>query len=61
MTNLTKDNFWDTDLEDIEATFLKKGTKITDLPVYQKQFVSTPPLKDSLKIKLKVFLHKLIK
>jgi hypothetical protein len=30
---VTADNFWDTDLEDIESTFLKKGAKITDLPV----------------------------
>jgi len=32
MTSLNEDNFWDTDLEDIEAIFLPKGKKITDLP-----------------------------
>ena len=26
-------DFWNTDLEDIEKVFLKKGQKITDLPV----------------------------
>jgi hypothetical protein len=31
---VTADNFWNTDLEDIESTFLKKGAKITDLPIY---------------------------
>ena len=26
------DNFWETDLEDIQATYLPKGKKITDMP-----------------------------
>ena len=29
---ITKNNFWNTDLKDIEALFLPKGKKITDLP-----------------------------
>lgn len=32
MTNLNANNFWDTDLEEVEAVFLAKGKKITDLP-----------------------------
>ncbi len=32
-THINKDNFWDTDLEDLESVFLAKGKKITDLPV----------------------------
>jgi len=32
MTNLNASNFWNTDLEDVEAVFLPKGKKITDLP-----------------------------
>jgi hypothetical protein len=31
---LTQNNYWDTDLSVIEATFVKKGSKITDLSVY---------------------------
>lgn len=31
-STITKNNFWNTDLEDIEAVFLPKGKKITDLP-----------------------------
>jgi len=31
-STITKNNFWNTDLEDIEALFLPKGKKITDLP-----------------------------
>lgn len=38
---ITKDNFWDADLENIESTFLKKGTSITDLPIYLNDAV--PP------------------
>jgi len=34
MKEITKDNFWNTDLEDIESSFLKKGKKITDLEVH---------------------------
>lgn len=29
---ISKENFWDTDLSEIESSFLKKGKKITDLP-----------------------------
>ncbi|ORU95112.1 MAG: hypothetical protein A6F71_10640 [Cycloclasticus sp. symbiont of Poecilosclerida sp. M] len=32
MKILNADNFWDTDLQDVEAVFLPKGKKITDLP-----------------------------
>lgn len=32
MANLNANNFWDTDLEDVEAVFLPLGKKITDLP-----------------------------
>ena len=32
-THLTQNNFWDTDLSDLESTFLPNGKKITDLPV----------------------------
>lgn len=38
---ITKNNFWDTDLKDIESTFLKKGTSVTDLPIYLNDAV--PP------------------
>lgn len=31
---ITKDNFWDTDLKDVEASFLPEGKTILDLPVY---------------------------
>ena len=31
--HLTKNNFWDTDLSDIESTFLPSGQKVTDLPI----------------------------
>jgi hypothetical protein len=30
---ITLQSFWETDLEDIEETFLPKGKKITDLPI----------------------------
>ena len=30
--NEIKDTFWESDLIDIEKTFLKKGQEITDLP-----------------------------
>ncbi len=30
---INADNFWTTDLEDIESVFLPEGTKITDLPI----------------------------
>jgi len=33
MVDLNAYSFWDTDLTNIEATFLPKGKKITDLPV----------------------------
>ena len=29
-----QNSFWDTDLKDIEAEFLDKGQKITDLPTH---------------------------
>jgi len=32
MANLNANSFWSTDLEELEATFLPKGKKITDLP-----------------------------
>lgn len=32
-TKLTKYNFWDTDLSDIESIFLPKNKKITDLNI----------------------------
>jgi hypothetical protein len=32
MTHLNAGNFWNTDLEDVEAVFLPKDKKITDLP-----------------------------
>lgn len=38
---ITKDNFWETDLKDIEGTFLKEGTSVTDLPIYLND--SVPP------------------
>ena len=31
--HLTENNFWDTDLSDIESTFLPSGQKVTDLPI----------------------------
>ncbi len=31
-THLTKSNFWDTDLSEVESAFLPIGTKVTDLP-----------------------------
>ena len=31
VVTLTKDNFWDTDLSDVESVFLPKNKKITDL------------------------------
>jgi len=36
---ITKDNFWDTDLDKLEAVFLQKGNKVTDLPTYLNQVV----------------------
>ena len=30
---ITPENFWDKDLEEIEAVFLPEETKITDLPI----------------------------
>jgi len=30
---ITKENFFDTDLEDIAAEFLPPGVKVTDLPI----------------------------
>ncbi|GFO76090.1 hypothetical protein BPLS_P3679 [Bathymodiolus platifrons methanotrophic gill symbiont] len=41
MTNLTANNFWNTDLEDVEAVFLPKGMKITDLPVTLDERIPT--------------------
>lgn len=32
-THLTKSNFWDTDLSDVESAFLPTGIKVTDLPI----------------------------
>ena len=48
---ITKDNFWDTDLDKIESVFLKKGQKITDLPTY---------LSDSVPVQGCVLLNKTI-
>ena len=31
---LVEDTFWESDLEEIEGQFLKKGEKIDDLPPY---------------------------
>lgn len=31
---LNRDNFWDTNLSDIESIFLPKGSKITDYDTY---------------------------
>lgn len=33
LTQIRKDNFWESDLSDIERQFLPKGKKITDLKV----------------------------
>lgn len=33
-TEKKRDLFWETDLEDIQRTYLKKGQKITDLPPF---------------------------
>lgn len=32
-THLTKSNFWDTDLSEVESAFLPAGKKVTDLPI----------------------------
>lgn len=36
--DITADNFWETDLDVIEASFLPEGVKITDLPVKSAYF-----------------------
>lgn len=41
MMNLNANNFWNTDLEDVEATFLPKGKKITDLPTTLDERIPT--------------------
>ncbi len=50
-TTLTKDNFWDTDLSDIESVFLQKNKKITDLDTY---------MNDSVPSQGSVLLHKVV-
>lgn len=55
---LTKENFWDTDLSDIESIFLKKNTKITDLNVYTDNRV---PLQGSVLLNNTVNIDKVIK
>lgn len=39
-TKITQNNFWDTDLSDIELSFLPKGKTITDLDAYLSDTVA---------------------
>jgi hypothetical protein len=41
MTNLNANNFWNTNLEDVEASFLPQGKKIIDLPTTLDERVPT--------------------
>jgi len=41
MENLNANSFWDTDLDKLEAAFLPKGKKITDLPTTFDERVPT--------------------
>jgi len=41
MTNLNVNNFWNTNLEDVEASFLPQGKKIIDLPTTLDERVPT--------------------
>ena len=41
MSNLNASNFWNTDLEDVEAVFLPKNKKITDLKTTQDDRIPT--------------------
>ena len=36
---LTRDNFWNTNLSDIESTFLLNNSKITEYPTYLNDVV----------------------
>lgn len=51
MATINEDNFWSTNLEDIESTFLPKNSKITDLPT---------TLEESVPAQGSVLLHKVV-
>ncbi|MDX9902349.1 MAG: hypothetical protein RBT22_12755 [Aliarcobacter sp.] len=55
---LTKDNFWNTDLSDIESVFLPKNKKITDLEISMNDSV---PSQGSVLLNKVVNNDKLIK
>jgi hypothetical protein len=55
---LTKDSFWETDLSDIEATFLLKGSKITDCKIYLDEI---DPEQGSVLLDKVVHIDKIIK
>lgn len=55
---LTKDNFWNTDLSDIESVFLPKNKKVTDLDIHMNDSV---PSQGSVLLNKVVNNDKLIK
>jgi len=58
MENLNADSFWDTDLEKLEATFLPKGKKITDL---ETTFDKRVPTQGSVILNRTINIDELVK
>lgn len=58
MTTINKDSFWNTDLSIVEAAFLPRGKKITDLTTHLDSRV---PVQGSVLLNKTINIDKIVK